>query len=86
MIISEKDPGLELADAGLRPAEMLSQKEIREHNLKTIKLDNELDKALNERNLEKEINLPKHLKMVQRKVLMGNEEGKENTEVLKRKK
>ena len=53
VVISEKDPGLELADAGLRPAEMLSQKEIREHNLKTIKLDNELDKALNERNLER---------------------------------
>ena len=53
VIISEKDPGLELADAGKRPAEMLTEKEIREHNLKTIKLDNELDKAFNERNLER---------------------------------
>ena len=46
--ITPEDPGLEIADAGQRPEEMRTQKEIRDYNRRVIEVNN----AIKERNLE----------------------------------
>jgi colicin import membrane protein len=46
--ITPEDPGLEIADAGQRPEEMRTQKEIRDYNRRVIEVSN----AIKERNLE----------------------------------
>jgi hypothetical protein len=47
VIITEADPGLEIADAGKRPEEMRTQEEIRDYNRRVIEVNN----AIKERNL-----------------------------------